>query len=200
MPLHILRRWADSAEVVIVADGAADRLLAADFKPHQIVGDFDTVSEKALRGGALLVRDPGQDSTDCDKLLRLARAGSYVDVTLVSVEGDLPDHELATMQSALKVDLQVRLAYRRGIAWILRQNTSLKVSCGVGARVSLLPLENNVRATLTGVEWPLNHSLLDPKSFSSISNRAAQTTIGASLSEGSGFLFVEYPPEELPFW
>lgn len=200
MPLDILRRWADSAEVVIAADGAADRLLAADFRPHQIVGDFDTASERALRSGALLVRDPGQDNTDCDKLLRLAKAGGYPDITLASVEGDLPDHEIATIQSALKVDIRVRLAYRRGIAWILREKTVVKVSCRVGARVSLLPLESNVRATLTGVEWPLNHALLDPRSLSSISNRAGQTTIGASIAEGSGFLFVGYPPEELPFW
>ena len=66
--------------------------------------------------------------------------------------------------------------------------------------MSLLPLESNVQATLTGVKWPLNHALLDPRALSSISNRAAQTSVEASISEGSGFLFVEYPPEELPFW
>jgi len=41
--------------VLIGVDGGADALLDAGLKPHIIVGDFDSVSEKALRCGATLI-------------------------------------------------------------------------------------------------------------------------------------------------
>jgi uncharacterized membrane-anchored protein len=54
--------------VLIAVDGGADALLEAGFKPHIIVGDMDSVSDKALRCGAELIvhaypdgRAPGMD-------------------------------------------------------------------------------------------------------------------------------------------
>ncbi|MDQ1397824.1 MAG: hypothetical protein QOG64_3083 [Acidimicrobiaceae bacterium] len=41
--------------VLIGVDGGADALLEAKLKPDVIIGDFDSVSERALRGGAELV-------------------------------------------------------------------------------------------------------------------------------------------------
>jgi uncharacterized membrane-anchored protein len=41
--------------VLIGVDGGADALIEAGYTPHIIVGDFDSVSEKALRCGAELV-------------------------------------------------------------------------------------------------------------------------------------------------
>lgn len=41
--------------VVIAVDGAADVLMAEGRKPDIIIGDFDSVSERALRSGATLV-------------------------------------------------------------------------------------------------------------------------------------------------
>jgi uncharacterized membrane-anchored protein len=41
--------------VLIGVDGGADALLEIGYKPHVIIGDFDSVSEQALRSGAALV-------------------------------------------------------------------------------------------------------------------------------------------------
>lgn len=200
MPLDLLARWAESAEVLMAADGAADRLLSAGVVPHRIVGDFDAVSQGAMRSGALLVRDPDQGRTDCDKLLSLAWAGKHAAITLASVEGDLPDHSLATLHSALASGLAVRIAYRRGIGWMLRNGDEVSVSATTGARVSLLPLAHCDDVCLAGVEWPVDAAVMRPGGFSSISNRATEPTIQASLGLGAALLFVEYPAEEMPFW
>lgn len=45
----------DIKPILIGVDGGADALLAAGCKPDIIIGDFDSVSEKALRCGALLI-------------------------------------------------------------------------------------------------------------------------------------------------
>ncbi len=67
--LRALRPYIRDVKPVIVAvDGGADAVLEAGFKPHMIVGDMDSASDRALRSGAELVvhaypngRAPGRD-------------------------------------------------------------------------------------------------------------------------------------------
>ena len=72
--LRIVRPYIrDFRPVLVAVDGGADALLEIGLKPHVIVGDFDSVSDAALRSGAELLvhayadgRAPGSE--------RLARA------------------------------------------------------------------------------------------------------------------------------
>jgi uncharacterized membrane-anchored protein len=57
--------------ILIGVDGGADRLLEAGYKPDVIVGDMDSVSDKALKSGAEIVvhaypggRAPGRERVD----------------------------------------------------------------------------------------------------------------------------------------
>jgi uncharacterized membrane-anchored protein len=57
--------------ILIGVDGGADRLLEAGYKPDLVVGDMDSVSDKALRSGAEIVvhaypggRAPGRERVD----------------------------------------------------------------------------------------------------------------------------------------
>jgi uncharacterized membrane-anchored protein len=67
--LRIVRPYIRNFKPVLVAvDGGADALLEIGLKPHVIVGDFDSVSDSALRCGAELLvhayadgRAPGSD-------------------------------------------------------------------------------------------------------------------------------------------
>jgi len=70
--LRIVRPYIRNFKPVLVAvDGGADALLEIGLKPHVIVGDFDSVSDAALRSGAELLvhayadgRAPGSDRLD----------------------------------------------------------------------------------------------------------------------------------------
>jgi uncharacterized membrane-anchored protein len=54
--LRVLRAYIREFKPVIVGvDGAADALIEAGYWPHMIVGDMDSVSDKALRSGAEIV-------------------------------------------------------------------------------------------------------------------------------------------------
>ena len=54
--LRALRAYIREFKPVIVAvDGAADALIEAGYWPHMIVGDMDSVSDKALKSGAEIV-------------------------------------------------------------------------------------------------------------------------------------------------
>jgi uncharacterized membrane-anchored protein len=69
--LRTLRAYIREMRPVMVAvDGGADILLGAGHKPDIIIGDFDSVSDEALRGGAELVVHgyPGGDAPGAGRL------------------------------------------------------------------------------------------------------------------------------------
>jgi thiamine pyrophosphokinase len=197
---ELLRAWAISADLVIAADRGADLLLDAGVRPNVVVGDMDSISEEASRGVEDVRISDDEATTDCDKLLSVASEMGADEITLIAIEGDLPDHALATLQSAARSCLQIRLAYRRGVGWIMRGPASLSVTTEIGRRVSFLPITECSGVSLSGVHWPLQDASMHPTGVTSISNRATEPILHAEVSSGAGLLFVEYTPHEVPFW
>ncbi|MCH7904933.1 MAG: hypothetical protein IH944_10245 [Armatimonadetes bacterium] len=187
-----LRDWCASADVIYAADCGADRVIGFGFKPI-VVGDFDSFTSLDSSHGLRLEKSTDQSTTDCDKLLDLVENDGHQAVTLAGSEGDLPDHVLATYSSAQKSHLQVRIAYRRGIGWLVRPGVKLDVSCRRGQRVSLIPLDVCIGVQLSGVEWPLTGVTLAPSGALSVSNCSVETVITASLDSGCALLFLETP-------
>lgn len=196
----LLRRWAESSERIIAADAGADLLLDIEVIPHLVVGDMDSASTPALNNAREHLRVGDQDTTDCDKLLgRVAEEGHSM-VTLIGVEGDLPDHVLATLHSAAKSRLDIRLAYRRGIGWIVRSGCPRRIATKPGRRLSLLALEPCEGVHLSGCQWPLRDARLSPAGATSISNRTESDEAVVTIDKGCALLFLEYPPDEMPVW
>jgi uncharacterized membrane-anchored protein len=97
----------DFKPVLVAVDGGADALLEAGLKPHVIVGDMDSVSDRALRCGAELLvhayadgRAPGGD--------RLERLG--LDHQVVSAPG-------------ISEDIALLLAHAKGAELIVAVGT-----------------------------------------------------------------------------
>jgi thiamine pyrophosphokinase len=199
MPGETLRRWALSADVVLAADAGADRLMAVDVRPEIVIGDLDSTSLTALSGLDIRLAED-QETTDCDKLLALAAELGHGSITLASVEGDRPDHFVATLHSAAKSALDVRIAFRRSIGWVLRDGARKVLNAGVGRQVSLLPLSECRGVHFEGVAWPLADSPLEPLGQTSISNRSAADVISIVIESGVALLVVEYKEDEMPVW
>jgi thiamine pyrophosphokinase len=193
-----LRAWALSAGLVIAADRGADLCLAAGVVPQVIVGDLDSISDRAREAVSDVRLMGSPEKTDCDKLLNTAFDMGAAAVTLTAVEGDLPDHALSVLHSAARAQGEVRLAYRRGVGWIVK--TRQTVAAAAGRRVSLLPITHCEGVRLSGVQWPLENAVLDPNGLTSISNRATGSLVGVTLGSGIALLFVEFTPDEVPFW
>lgn len=198
MPLPILDAWARSADAIFAADGARNRLHELGIRPYRTVGDFDSIHSQHLAIAEDLHHVPDQDSSDCDKLLRLAEREGVRKLTLASVEGDRPDHVLATLHSATKVPLEVRIAYRTGIGMILRSGTDRHFSVKPGMTVSVLPLEACDGVTLEGVRWPLTNERLTAGGAISLSNVAENESIRAALQSGVALIYIGVGPD--PIW
>lgn len=196
MPADLLRAWASSAELLVAADGAADRLREVGVPPHIIIGDMDGMTLDP--GGVPVVRITDTDSTDCDKLLRWVREEGHDDLTLTGIEGDLLDHMLASLSSCVAYGRNLRVALRRGVGWVF--TGPIQINTTPDARVSLIPLTACSSVRLNGVQWPLDNAELQIGGRVSISNAATDGFVQASVAKGHAFLVSEYRREEMPFW
>lgn len=200
MPIDLLARWAESAQIVLAADAGLDRLRQAGRLPDHAIGDFDSAADRSGMDPSQITIDHDHEGTDCDKLLALAARQNHAHITLASIEGDQIDHMLATLHSASRSPLKVRVALRRGVGWILNAGDQVTALAEPGRRVSLVPIEEVRGAILSGVEWRLNGEDLHPSGRSGISNRAVDNRVTASIQSGAALLFVGYLDEEMPVW
>lgn len=201
MPAELLRKWAESAEILIAADGAADALLAVGFKPDAIVGDMDSLSVAARSSGSELHKISDQDYTDCDKLLRFVQDRGQLPLTLAGIEGDRIDHVLGSLDSVAGSPIrnQITLAFRRSLGWVLGAGLHSRL-CEPGRIVSLVPLTASYNVHAHGLKWPLAGQTLEAGGLTSLSNEATASEISISLDTGRLLLTIQYDPGEFPIW
>lgn len=190
LPAGRLRLLANHAERVVAADGAADLLLAEGVTPDVVIGDLDSLSWVAREKLSDIRHVADQETTDADKLLAFLREEGYGRPVITGLEGDLPDHVLAGLQSCARSGLEVWLALRRGFG-VVAGPGSLVLSADVGSRVSLIPLVPCAGVSLEGCRWPLTSETLDPMGRSGISNRALGGRVITRWESGVLFLFIE---------
>jgi uncharacterized membrane-anchored protein len=107
--LRIVRPYIRNFKPVLIAvDGGADALLEMGMKPHVIVGDFDSVSDAALRSGAELLVHAYPDQRGAPGSERLARLG-------------LPYRTVAA--PGISEDIALLLAHDRGAELIVAVGT-----------------------------------------------------------------------------
>ncbi|NLJ80281.1 MAG: hypothetical protein GX335_04580 [Firmicutes bacterium] len=88
--LQILTPFIQEAKPILMGvDGGADALLGFGYTPHLIVGDMDSVSDAALKSGAVLVAHAYQ-SGECPSAERLLRLGlNFHPVSIPGTSEDL---------------------------------------------------------------------------------------------------------------
>jgi thiamine pyrophosphokinase len=198
--LDLLQRWSQSADWIIAADAGANHLSDSEVGPHFIIGDMDSIRDVEPFSSADRKHLAEQDSTDCDKLLAHVSNEGHATITLIGVEGDLPDHVLAILHSAARSELDVRLAYRRGIGWIVKPDRPRDIATHTDRRLSLQAIEPCEGVHLDGVQWPLQNANLSLRDGTSISNRTEGDHVRVTIAKGAALLFLEYPAQEMPVW
>lgn len=131
--------------VLIGVDGGADALLEAGFKPDLIVGDFDSVTEHALRSGAQLVVHAYPDGTapGAERLERM-------DLDYLTIEA-----------AGTSEDVAMLLAYEKGAELLV----------AVGTHASMVDFLDKGRAGMAStflVRMKVGTRLVDAKGVSQL--------------------------------
>lgn len=192
LPADFLRPLAGQADLIVAADGGADRALAAGVSPHLIMGDLDSASPRAR---ARLSRAKwqfvdNQQNTDLEKALDfIAATYPQARVVLVGFDGGRLDFELGNFLSLYPYRRRLTLCVA-GPGWkIYPCNTSLTLHTTPGKRLSLLPLKPCRNVSLSGLKFPLKNATLTWKTAGhTLSNLT--TAKRARITCTGGYLLV----------
>jgi len=171
---------------IIAADGGADRVLAAGYRPEAVVGDFDSISDlaKATVGPDRLFPIPEQMTTDFDKALRSVDAPFTL---ALGFTGARVDHGLAVLNTL------VRHPTRRCIVIgprdvVFHAPARLDLTLRRGDRLSLFPLAP-VTGRSMGLEWPIDGIAFAPDAMIGTSNRVTDGPVTLAMT-GPGMLVI----------
>ncbi|MEM7731263.1 MAG: thiamine diphosphokinase [Pseudomonadota bacterium] len=141
-----------AAPSLVAADGGADRALALGQTPEAVIGDFDSLTDKARAAlpNAALHHDPDQNSTDFDKALGGISAPLVIGVGFL---GARLDHQMAAMNTLVRFPKQ-RCILLGAHEVVFLCPPSFRLDMADDAPVSLFPM-GAVEGVSDGLKWPI---------------------------------------------
>lgn len=186
-----IRACAAQADLLIAADGGAAHCRTLGLKPDLIVGDLDSLGSEdraffEQAGLCFEVHPEHKDETDLELAVRAAMREGATEATLVAALGARWDQSLANILLLAHPDfspLTLRLVEGPDTFWIVRRETTVRGHIGDG--LTLLPLSADVAGvTLTGLEYPLDDSVLRFGFTTGVSNRLVRPEATVTLRQG----------------
>lgn len=165
-----LRLALTRAPISVAADSGAQALLAAGVMPQAVIGDFDSIRAEALQA---IPKDrihpaPDQSQTDFAKSLAAIEAPL---ILAVGFTGARMDHGLAVMNTLItQFNRRCIVIGPKDIAFAAPPEISLNMK--IGDAFSLFPLAK-IRASSTGLHWPLEGLHFAPDGMIGTSNRVS---------------------------
>lgn len=187
---NLLQTLAGAADLVIAADGGADKALSAGVRPQAVVGDLDSVSVAARSAlpPEALHRVPSPDATDLQKAIDFALERGARRIDIAAAGGGRADHALANLSV---------LPLYRGMATVRVIDDLFEIElvegeavidAAVGTVVSLVAIGECRGITTLGLRWNLvDHTL----AFSphGVHNEVAEPPATVSVRSGDLLLF-----------
>jgi thiamine pyrophosphokinase len=167
---EILNEALSFAPKLVAADGGAAKALALGHMPECVVGDFDSLDEKARAQIApeRLFHIPEQDSTDFEKALMCIAAPVILGVGFT---GARIDHELAVYATLARFpDRRCVILGEEDLCFIAPPVFNLPTR--PGDRVSLFPM-GAVTGRSEGLRWPIEGISFAPDGRVGTSNIAS---------------------------
>lgn len=188
----------DRSDLTIAADGGAESLDRLGRRPHQLVGDLDSVRSALLArleaAATRVERHPAdKDAADTELAVEAAFAAGATEVTILGATGGPRlDQELANLlllaDSAFAGrDLSIVAGGARVRA--VHGGSRLPLRGGVGDLVTLLPVAGDALGVTTdGLRWALDGATLRMGRSRGLSNEVV--SVGASVRVEHGTLLV----------
>ena len=175
----------------IAADGGALFLESIGFLPDVIIGDFDSLTEaqhqRYKKLGAKIIKYPAEkDETDGELALQYCQERGFNSIIIIGFAGGRLDQQLANI-------FLLEYAFRNGITAFIKE-PGLEMGIidrekvffqKIGARLSLIPLDENVTGvTITGCKYLLESGSLLRYKTRGISNIIEQEKAVITVKKG----------------
>jgi thiamine pyrophosphokinase len=193
------------ADTIIAADGGALALERWGIVPHLIVGDLDSLGERAAdlgKRGARVVRFPiEKDQSDLELALRYALETGADDIVLLGILGGARlDHAL--VNAMLLADpayrgLGLRAVWGATQLRAVHPHETATLRGPVGSLVTLVPVRGDASGVRTqGLRYPLTDDALHFGRSLGLSNVVASLPASVSIEQGV-LLIIEISKEAI---
>lgn len=184
------------ADLVICADGGANRACEHGITPDYIVGDLDSLTAETRRAflRTQLIHRPSQDATDLEKTLSFVVEEKIPRALLVGVTGLRFDHQLVNLNIAEKfcgpIELELHDDFGVG-SFIVAPGAPVtkRFAAFVGQQISLIAFRHAEGITTTGLKYPLQGEALEWAVRDGLSNEALAEEFSISVCSGNLFCY-----------
>lgn len=193
---RILAQCRNRADLVICADGGANRARASGLQPDYIVGDLDSLREETRREfpHAAIISRPSQYASDLEKSFTFALEQGVTRALLVGVTGLRFDHTLVNLNIAEKfcdrLEIEMHDDYGMGTFIAATQSpVTKKIATFIGQQITLLAFRRVEGITTAGLKYPLHHEALEWAVRDGLSNEALAAEIAITVRHGTLFCY-----------
>ncbi|MEO9254641.1 MAG: thiamine diphosphokinase [Tepidiformaceae bacterium] len=178
------------ADIVIAADGGADKAMALGLEVDAIVGDLDSVSAAAHQAvpPERFHRIQDLDTTDLEKAITFAIDRGYEAIDVVGAGGGRADHALANLSVLMVFRGRADLRIHDDLFEIRLVQGSATLECDPGTLVSLVAIGRCEGVNTTGLRWNLHERTLEFSPLG-VHNELATSPATVAVREGDLLLF-----------
>ncbi len=184
----LLCELAERGVALVGADGGGDAIGAAGLVPELIVGDLDSLNDRAgWAARTRVIHISEQITTDFQKALYSTAAP----VTLaLGMTGRRLDHTLAALSAVLQYAPQRRLVLVDEVDVALAAIGTQAFAAKKGERVSIHPLVPIRFVSSGGLRYPLNGLLLEPGGLLGTSNEGTGERVEIIPADATPWLLI----------
>lgn len=180
-------------DAIIALDGGAVHCARLNIVPTVIIGDGDSITSDQLAQFTSTEQHitDNQTTTDLQKGIAyvLQTYGNEVAIELFGVVSENRiDHTIAAMH-ALQYVPQIYCIHTSNASTYFVSN-SLSLQQVLGTHVSISPINQTARVTLTGFEWSGENITLTADTYSGITNSIVEAKAMIIVDEGEVFVHV----------
>lgn len=180
------------SQLIICADGGANRAREAGLTPDYIIGDLDSMDDETRRtfSSAKIVHRPSQYETDLEKALQFVVELDVARVLLVGVTGLRFDHQLVNLNIAEKfcdrVDIETHDDFGEG-RFVRPGQASFDAP--IGQQISLIAFRRVEGISTSGLKYPLQCEALEWAVRDGLSNEVISSPVRIKVGRGTVFYF-----------
>lgn len=185
---NLLGELAARGVALVGADGGADAIGEAGLVPAAIIGDLDSISDRAgWESRTRVIHIPEQITTDFQKALYSTQAP----VTLaLGMTGKRLDHTLAALSAVLQYAPSRRLLLVDEVDVALAATGPVTFEAGPKERVSIHPLLPIRFLHSTGLFYPMDGLLLEPGGLIGTSNEGTGGRVEVVPADATPWLLI----------
>lgn len=196
---RLIEHLRESASLFLAVDGAANYLAELGIAPDVVLGDFDSLDQKARRAfvDRPFLQYADQETCDLEKAVAYALDQGATRIVLIGAQGGRIDHSLTAISILLKYSAQVQISLQDENAVTYAVHRELEIDGRVGETLSLIAFTPVEEVYLEGVKWSLQGENLIPGSRG-VSNVIQNPPVRVRARSGVLLLshLRHFPPEE----